>query len=124
VGEGGKVERVWTRRHPDGDCVGLGCAALGVGFAGAGAAASVHEACECRERGEGLQRGLHCLSWGGWQRRAEREHGVFAAGYLSGFYGLRGDDAGAGRQLEGGDRAWGALARAVADHAGVRGSAE
>jgi hypothetical protein len=48
-GWGGNAERVRARarRHPDGDCVGRGCAALGVGFAGAGAAASVHEACEC-----------------------------------------------------------------------------
>src|SRR5260370_36189141 len=100
-GKYAKAERVGARHHPERYCV-----CLSVRILSTGAEAPIHEAPGCGERGEGLQGGLHCLSWERGQGRSDGEHGVSAAGYVSGFYGLRGDDARAGRQLEGGDCAW------------------
>src|ERR1700744_5275922 len=45
------------------------------------------------ERGEGLQRGLHCLSRQRWKGCPDGEYCVSAAGYVSRFHGLRGNDA-------------------------------
>src|ERR1700730_11442767 len=73
---------------------------------------------------EGLQRRLTYLSRKRGQGCSHGEYGFHAARYLPGLYGLRWDDAGAERQLEGSDRAWRAITWTLADHACVRRSAD
>src|SRR5258708_3794750 len=92
-GKCAKAERAVAWHSAERHCAERHCAAWRFRFTGVGAEAPVQEAPGCGERGEGLQGGLHCVSWERGQGRSHVEHGVSAVRYVSGFHGLRGDDA-------------------------------
>src|ERR1700680_832745 len=102
----------------------LGCRAPWSPFASFRTDAPLCEESGCEEWREGLQGWLHRVSRERGEGCSHGEYGFQAARYVSGLYGLRGDDARAERQLEGSDRAWRAIAWTLADYACVWGSAD
>ena len=89
-----------VRRFPLGFLTGsagalivLACRASWSPFASFRTDAPLCEQSGCEEWREGLQGWLHCLSRERGERCSHGEYGVHSAGYVSGLYGLRRDDA-------------------------------